>query len=791
MHSLPEGYTASEAALGVVGALPVHLGVRGWGYEVPDDQVPRATLISKTPIKNSPATGWLREFVEEQADEASLVEANGIHDDRSYFEKEASLPWSLRRALGIYRFKELVGDPTSDPCQFASAAPPWLLARSFATIDLSVRVANVFSILEVARVADLAKLTLDDLLSTKNFGRKSVNDLMSNLRTSLNEGPVATPPYDLVYDDFVTLPQSFVARAKGQLFELDDLPDAVPDQPEAGTLIEAIQQSLSRLDDRAREIIVRRMGLGCEPETLHELGERFGVSRERIRQVEAKVLKGLIRREVWDDQLSAKMSQLVHDRNMPLPLTGIEGADPWFANMGQEGAALFYLLENVSTGSAKVLLIDGTQYIGALKQSEWDDAEQSARSLLESGADLAWTLEDCTALVRALLPEKCREFRDLLWELATRQAHFVEKNGVSVLSSYGRGAENYVLAVLAASERPLHYSEIPALVEERYQRRIDVRRAHNAAAEVGYLFGRGIYGLDRHVPLSDGALSLLAENVQEVVSEGPSGRQWHTAELVAALTERQVDGAAEVDKFVLNIALKRFSSLQDLGRLVWAASEDGASFAARIDIRQAIANALHEAGRPLTTSEIREMVSTSRGMDKLFQIFPLDPVLRLAPGVWGLNDRDIPIKRSEQPRFLEALSNLLRKRGSGLHYEELENSTALKSWGLSVAAFFSLATTDERMRVSTSRYLYLQEWGGPLRESLGDALKAVLDSDGVRLGFAEIADAVSIRLGRSIDKQVISSSLQAAGAIHHPEDGTWSFAGPVVEDLEIAEDQLE
>ena len=390
--------------------------------------------------------------------------------------------------------------------------------------------------------------------------------------------------------------------------------------------------------------------------------------------------------------------------------------------------------------------------------------------------------------MRALLPDRCKEFRELLWDQATRQAYFVEKDGVSVLSGYGRGAENYVLAVLAESDRPLHYSEIPSRVEDRYQRRVDVRRAHNAAAEVGHLFGRGIYGLDKHVPLSDSALALLADSVQEVVSEGPPGRQWHTAELVAVLTERQVERAGEVDKFLLNIALKRFSTLKDLGRLVWAASDDGASYASRIDIRQAIINALNEAGRPLTTSEIREMVSANRGVDKLFQIFPFDPVLRVASGVWGLNDRDLPIKRPEQPRFLDGLATLLRKRGSGLHYEELENSAALKSLGLSVPAFFSLAATDERMRVSTSRYLYLQEWGGPLRESLGEALKAVLMSDGVHLGISDIATAVSLRLGRSVEKPVISSSLQAAGAVHHPEDGTWSFSSSVVGELEAAEE---
>src|SRR6185437_14337122 len=103
---------------------------------------------------------------------------------------------------------------------------------------------------------------------------------------------------------------------------------------------------------------------------------------------------------------------------------------------------------------------------------------------------------------------------------------------------------------------------------------------------------------------------------------------------------------------------------------------------------------------PLSTKDVRKQVMESRGVDKLFQIVATDPIIRVAPGVWGLNDRDLPIKRHDQGRFLNALVGLLRERGSGLHYAELERSAALKSWGLSVTAFFSLATSDSRLRVS-------------------------------------------------------------------------------------------
>jgi RNA polymerase primary sigma factor len=69
--------------------------------------------------------------------------------------------------------------------------------------------------------------------------------------------------------------------------------DAVP-LPDAASrtlLQEQLETVLHTLDDRERGIIQRRFGLlGGEPGTLEEVGRVFGVTRERIRQIESKTL---------------------------------------------------------------------------------------------------------------------------------------------------------------------------------------------------------------------------------------------------------------------------------------------------------------------------------------------------------------------------------------------------------------------------------------------------------------------------------------------------------------------
>ena len=57
---------------------------------------------------------------------------------------------------------------------------------------------------------------------------------------------------------------------------------------------EDIQRALDALPERERQVIELRYGLrGHEPLTLEEVGRAFGVTRERIRQIENNTLKKL------------------------------------------------------------------------------------------------------------------------------------------------------------------------------------------------------------------------------------------------------------------------------------------------------------------------------------------------------------------------------------------------------------------------------------------------------------------------------------------------------------------
>jgi RNA polymerase sigma-32 factor len=85
--------------------------------------------------------------------------------------------------------------------------------------------------------------------------------------------------------------------------------DEFADKEEAGLINERVKVALARLDPRERFIIEQRV-MNERPMTLKELGEHFGFSRERARQLEIRA------KDKLKDELTALMSEVDPDTVM-------------------------------------------------------------------------------------------------------------------------------------------------------------------------------------------------------------------------------------------------------------------------------------------------------------------------------------------------------------------------------------------------------------------------------------------------------------------------------------------
>ena len=59
------------------------------------------------------------------------------------------------------------------------------------------------------------------------------------------------------------------------------------------SLYTEVDRALSTLTERERDIVRYFFGIGCAEMTLEEIGEEFGLTRERVRQIKEKAIRRL------------------------------------------------------------------------------------------------------------------------------------------------------------------------------------------------------------------------------------------------------------------------------------------------------------------------------------------------------------------------------------------------------------------------------------------------------------------------------------------------------------------
>ena len=88
-----------------------------------------------------------------------------------------------------------------------------------------------------------------------------------------------------------------------------------------------VKRLLAEVPERAREVLVFRFGLGssAERETLEAIGERWGITRERVRQIEAAGIDAIRTSKAFDDSVAAfdelcgfvrNMGSIVHEDDL-------------------------------------------------------------------------------------------------------------------------------------------------------------------------------------------------------------------------------------------------------------------------------------------------------------------------------------------------------------------------------------------------------------------------------------------------------------------------------------------
>lgn len=237
---------------------------------------------------------------------------------------------------------------------------------------------------------------------------------------------------------------------------------------------------LKDLPDKHKEVIVRRFGLRGEKETLDAIGQDFGVTRERIRQIEEDALRRL------EDKISLAVFQNISQNFLK-----------YFNKCGslkKEDLALQELGGQKFKNHVLFLLTIGRQFQRFGETDElhafWAADSDVVNLARKAVADFASQLEnkkEPMALPKGVFPSYIEISKDIL---RGSQGLYGFKDWPEINP---RGVKDRAYLVIKKERRPLHFTKVANLIG----RDALVQTVHNELIKDPrfVLVGRGLYAL--------------------------------------------------------------------------------------------------------------------------------------------------------------------------------------------------------------------------------------------------------------------------------------------------------
>lgn len=262
---------------------------------------------------------------------------------------------------------------------------------------------------------------------------------------------------------------------------------------------------LLNLSERGREIIMERHGLGnsVEKKTLEAIGKKYGITRERVRQIE-KHSVSTIKSSPEYEKCSNVFSEL---RDVIVGLGGVIS----------EKDLLDFLSKDKSTQNHFHFLLYLDDCFNKEKENEyfkhrWHiDSELSAKihdslhKLYQSLSDEELVTEpDMIKRFLMYLEDVSEEYKKD--EIAKRWLSISKKVSQNPLGEWGKtsssnintkGMRDYAFLVLRKHGEPIHFREVAKSIENIFNRKAHVATTHNELIKDPrfVLVGRGLYAL--------------------------------------------------------------------------------------------------------------------------------------------------------------------------------------------------------------------------------------------------------------------------------------------------------
>jgi hypothetical protein len=266
-----------------------------------------------------------------------------------------------------------------------------------------------------------------------------------------------------------------------------------------------VKKLLAEVPDRAREVLVRRFGLGTTPEreTLEEIGERWSITRERVRQIEAAGLEAVRAGKAFDQAAGAFDELSEHIKS----LGSVVPEDELLAGLAKDEKA---------RNRFRFLLVAGSAFFRERETDDfyarWHVDHATAEKVHAALSSLYASLADGEVLPEGDLLDK---FLDELKgvndaykneEVLKRWLSLSKSISSNPLSEWGRadapnirtkGIRDYAYLVIKQNNAPMHFSDVAKQITSLFAKKAHVATTHNELIKDSrfVLVGRGLYAL--------------------------------------------------------------------------------------------------------------------------------------------------------------------------------------------------------------------------------------------------------------------------------------------------------
>lgn len=262
---------------------------------------------------------------------------------------------------------------------------------------------------------------------------------------------------------------------------------------------------LSVLPERARDVIEKRYGLGKSPEahTLESIGQTYGITRERVRQIENYGVQSIQKSDVYKEHQTAfdELRDAVHSLGCVI----------------SEEDLLNELSKDPSTRNhIYFLLVLGDPFYRSKESSSFrhrwfiekkvsDAVERALKNIFASlNEDELVSEEDIIARLKTELAELEDRYRDE--SILRRWLSISKEIDRNPLGEWGhatspnvraKGIRDYAYLAVKRHGSPMHFKEVAEAIERLFNKKAHVATTHNELIKDKrfVLVGRGLYAL--------------------------------------------------------------------------------------------------------------------------------------------------------------------------------------------------------------------------------------------------------------------------------------------------------